>query len=100
MWWNAYTTLMTELSIFFNLLWFCLFNEYFTGVLLFQYHFNSLLLTFITGVYSETHCSNGSRFLETSYLTFIAIQITGCHVMRDLGVENLGEDYKKSYICM
>ena len=32
------------------------------------------------------------------YLTFIAIQLTGCHVMRDLGVGNLGTDYKQLYI--
>ena len=43
-------------------------------------------------------CSIVSRFVETSYLTFIAIQLTGCHMMRDLGVENLGTDYKQLYI--
>ena len=50
------------------------------------YHFNSLLLTFITGFCSGIPCSSISHFVETSYLTFIAIQLTGCHVMRDLGV--------------
>ena len=59
----------------------------------FQHHFNSLLLTFITGVCSEIACSIASRFPETSYLNFIEIQRTGCHMMRDLGVENLGTDY-------
>ena len=48
------------------------------------YHFNSLLLTFITGFCSGIPCSSVSHFVETSYLTFIAIQLTGCHVMRYL----------------
>ena len=38
--------------------------------------------------------------METSYLTFIEMQLTGCHVMRDLGVENLETDYKQFYICV
>ena len=45
----------------------------------FEYHFNSLFLTFITGVCSEINCSFVSRFVENSYLTFMAIQLTGCH---------------------
>ena len=35
------------------------------------YHFNSLLLTFITGFCSGIPCSSISHFVETSYLTFI-----------------------------
>ena len=58
------------------------------------YHFNSLLLTFITGFCSGIPHSSISHFVETSYLTFIAIQLTGCHVMRDLGVGILETDYK------
>ena len=57
-----------------------------------QNHFNSLLLTFITGVCSEIPCSIVSRFVETSYLNFIKIQLTGCHMMQDLGLGNLGTD--------
>ena len=59
----------------------------------FEYHFNSLLLTFITGVCSEIPCSIVSRFAETSYLNFIGVQLTGCRMMRDLGVGNPGTDY-------
>ena len=33
------------------------------------------------------------RFVETSYLDFIEIQLTGYHMMQDLGVGNLGTDY-------
>ena len=43
------------------------------------------------------------RFAETSYLTFIVIQLIDCHVWRYLGVENLGTDYKTVlyvYVCM
>ena len=43
----------------------------------------ALLLTFITGVCSEIPCYIVSRFAETSYLSFIEIQLTGCHMMRD-----------------
>ena len=42
---------------------------------------------------SEIPCSIISRFAKTSYLNFIEIQLTGCHMMRDLGVGNLGTDY-------
>ena len=71
-----------------------LFKKSFACVLpSFEYHFNSLLLTFITGVCSEIPCSIVSRFAETSYLNFMEIQVTGCHMMQDLGVENLGTDY-------
>ena len=61
----------------------------------FEYPLNSLLLTFITAVCSEIPCSSVSRFMETSYLTFIAIQLTGCHVLPDLGAGNLEKDYKQ-----
>ena len=59
-------------------------------------HLNIILIhflkTFITEVCSEITYSIVSRFAETSYLNFIAIQLTGCCMMRDLGVENLGID--------
>ena len=39
--------------------------------------------------------------METSHLTFIGIQLTGCHVMWDLGVGNLETDYKHfTYVYM
>ena len=59
----------------------------------FRYHFNSLFLTFITGVCSEIPFSIVSRFVETSSFNFIEVQLTGCRMMRHLGVENLGTDY-------
>ena len=65
----------------------------------FEYHFNPLLLTFITGVCSEIPCSIVSRFAETSYLNFIEIQLTGCHMMQDLDVGNLGTDSFFVYLC-
>ena len=55
--------------------------------------FNSLVLTFITGVCSEIPCSIVSSFAETSYLNFIETQLTRCHMMRDPDVGNLGTDY-------
>ena len=61
----------------------------------FEYHFNSILLTFITGVCSEIPCSIVLHFAETSYLNFIKIQLTGCCIMQDLGVGNFGTDYKQ-----
>ena len=65
------------------------FLEYFAGILSsFEYHFNSLLLTLINEVCFEIPCSSVSRYEVTSYLTFIAIQLTGCHEMLDLGVGN------------
>ena len=70
-----------------------LFHESFACALpSFEYHFNPLLLTFITGVCSEIPCSIVSRFVETSYLNFTETQLTGCHIW-DLGVGNLGTDY-------
>ena len=58
-----------------------IFHESFACILpLFEYYFNSLLLTFITGFCSEIPCSIVSRFAETSYLNFIEIQLTGCHI--------------------
>ena len=58
-----------------------------------RYHFNSLLLNFITGVCSEIPCSVVSRFVKTTYLNFIEIQLTGCHMTQDVGVGNVGTDY-------
>ena len=55
--------------------------------------FTPLLLTFITGVCSEIPYSIVSRFAETSYLNFTETQLTGCHMIRDLGVGYLGTDY-------
>lgn len=40
------------------------------------------------------------HYVETSYLTFIVIQMTGCHEMRDLRVGNLETDYKQFYIFL
>ena len=75
------------------------FPEYFAGILSsFEYHFNSLLLTFVTGVCSEIPCSNVSRYEGTSYLNFIAIQLTGCQGIQDLGVGNLGTYCKLTVI--
>ena len=56
------------------------------------------LLTSTTGVCYKVHCSSVSRFVENSYLTFNAIQLTSCHEKRDLGVRNLGTNYKRIYI--
>ena len=56
------------------------------------------LLTSTTGVCYKIHCSSVSRFVENSYLTFNAIQLTSCHEKRDLGVRNLGTNYKRIYI--
>ena len=58
-----------------------------------EYHYNPLLLTFITGIGSEIPCYIVSRFAETSYLNLIEIQVTGCRMMADLRVGNLGTDY-------
>ena len=58
-----------------TLVW--LFHECFACLLPSLEYFNSLLLTFIAGACSEIPCSIGSRFAETSYLNFIAIQLTG-----------------------
>ena len=81
---NACITLMKELTIF-NSLYLFFFHKYFEGILpSFEYHFHSLLLAFINGVCSDIPCSSVSRFEETCYLTFIAIQLTGCHEMQDL----------------
>ena len=63
----------------------------------FEYNFNSFLLTFITGVCSEILCSIVSHFAETIYVTFTAIQVTGCHIIQDLGVGNLGKDLTVLY---
>ena len=41
-----------------------------------------------------------SFFVENSYWTFIAIQLTGYQVMRHLGLWNLETDYKQFYICV
>ena len=54
---------------------------------------NSLLLTFITEVCSEIPCSVVLCFAKTKYLNFIAIQLTGFHMMQDLGVGILGTNY-------
>ena len=62
-------------------------------------------MTFITGACSEITCSIVLRFAErknakalakyakAGYLNFIESRLTGCHMMRDLGVGNLGTDY-------
>ena len=48
-----------------------------------SYHFNSLLLIFITEFCSEILSSCVSHFVETSCLTFIATQLAGWHIMQD-----------------
>ena len=52
----------------------------------------------MTGVCSEIASPIVSRFAEIGYLIFIANQLTGCRMMRDLGVRNLGRDYQQFYI--
>ena len=56
-----------------------------------------------TGFCSEISCSSVSHFVKTSHLTFIGIQLTGYHVMWNLGVGNLETDYKHFtcvYMCV
>ena len=84
----------------FNSLQLSFFMSVLHGVLTFYYHFNSLLLTFITGFCSGIPCSSVLHFVETSYLIFIAVQLTGCHVMWHLGAGNSETDDKQSYICV
>ena len=55
----------------------------------FYHHLNIILLPYITLVCSEIPCSGVSRYEETSYLNFTAIQLTGCHATQDLGVGNI-----------
>ena len=60
---NACITLKKELTII---------NSLYLGFSMsvlpsFEYYFNSLFLTFITGVCSEIPCSIVSRFAETGY---------------------------------
>ena len=62
--------------------------------------FLSFLFTFITGFCSGIPWSSVSHFVGTIYLTFIAIQLTGCHVMQHLGVGILETDYKQFYMCL
>ena len=75
-----------------------LFNECFAyGLPSFRYKFNSILLTFITRVCSELPCSIVSRFAETSYLNFVAIQLTGCHIC-GIWVWGISEQITDSFI--
>ena len=62
-----------------------------------EYQFNSLLLTFITGVCPEIPCSSVSCFVKTSYLTFITIHLTSCHEMQDLGVGKFRTNNKQFF---
>ena len=63
------------------------FHGYFAGILLsVEYHFSSLLLSFITELCSEIPWSSVSCFFETSYLRFFAIQPIDFYKMWDLGV--------------
>ena len=83
-----------ERAYYFYITLFGAFHECFACVLQsFEYHFNSLLLTSITGVCFEISCSIVSRFAEASYLNFTAVQLTGCHMMQELCVATLGTDY-------
>ena len=79
--WNACISLMKELTILLLL------------VKLFYGCFAQRFIILIS-------CSNISHFIETSYLTFTAIQLTGCYVMRDLGVGILETGYKQFYMCL
>ena len=84
------------LLYYFYLILIRLFHECFRCFLSsFDFKFNSLLLTFMSGVCSEIHFSLVSRFGEICYLTLMTIQRTGCHMMQGLGVENL-----EIYICI
>ena len=49
-------------------------------------------------VHSEIPYSSVSCYVDTSYLTFIAIQLTCCHVIWDLCVWNLVTDCKQFYV--
>ena len=53
------------------------------------YHLSIILIhfywLFFTGSSSGIHCSSVSHFVETSYLTLIGIQLTGCHMMQEFG---------------
>ena len=65
-----------------------------------QFYFSQSLcvhiwLTLISRVCSEISSSIVSRFAETSYLNFIEIKLTGCHMIWELSVGNLGRDYKQ-----
>ena len=37
--------------------------------------------------------------MESSYFTFIGIQLTGCHMMPVLAVGGLETDYSFTYVC-
>ena len=103
--WNLYLLVVNHFAFILKYLYIyiyvCIYIQligFFMSVLpSFEYHFNSILLTFITGVCSEIPCSIVLRFAETSYLNFIEIQLTGCHIMRDLGV-GISQQITNSFI--
>ena len=72
-----------------------MFCRRFTAVwILVLIHFCGL---FIAGACSEIRYSSTLCFVETTCLTFVAIQLTVCHEMRDLGEGNLGTDSRNSF---
>ena len=62
--------------------------------------FEFTFIDFFTGFCFEIPCSSVSHFVETSYCTFIAIKVTGSHVMQDLSVGNLETNDKQFSICL
>ena len=70
-----------------------LFHECFESVVMsFEYRFYSPLLILLLEPVLRFPALLSRFFAETSYLNLIAIQLTGCHMMQDLGVGNLGTD--------
>ena len=55
-------------------------------------------MTPVSEVCSAIPYSSVSCFVESSYLTFSAIQLNGCHEILDLCAGNGETDYKKFYI--
>ena len=53
-------------------------------------------MTFITG----DSVLKFLALLSRVFLTLIVIQLTSCHTIRDLGLENLGIDYKHFHIFL
>ena len=93
--WNACIMLTKKLTIF-NFIQLGFFisvlQEFFHHLSITLIYFH--LLTFINIVCSEIPCSIVSCFVEASYLTFVALQLTGCHMMRYLGVLNIRTNYR------
>ena len=96
--WNACMTFIKELTIF-NSVWL----GFIMSVLhAFQRHLNIILIHFYWCLLLESVLRFPALFshvfLETSYMTFIAFELTGCYMMWDLGLKNLRTDYNQSFI--